>query len=112
MVGDLIHRQRDEVGDLQLDHRPRANQRGTDSGAGLTGLRDGRIDHARRPEAVEQPGGDLEESADRGDVLADHEHARVAGHLERERLVEGLRHRELALGTHASLPSAFQSLGA
>ena len=73
------------------------------------------LDHSLRPEPFQKPLGDLKEATELGDVLADYEHSVVAGHLLEEGLVQGVRHRDLALGSrfaHASLPSVFQVDGA
>ena len=111
VVDDLVHRQGDEVGDLQLDHGTAADDGGADACTGNAGLRDRRVDHAPGPELLEQARGDLEQPAQAGDVLADHEHLLVAAHLLVQRLVERLAHRQLALA-HESLPGAVHSLGA
>ena len=80
-------------------------------------LRDRRVDHARRAVAVEQAGGDLEEPAQRRDVLADHEHRRIALHLLVQRLVQRLGDRQLADAVvgdaaHDSRPGVSQAAGA
>src|SRR5438105_8816489 len=111
MVDDLVHDERDEVRDLELDDGPAADQRRPDAGAGLGCLRDWGVDDALRSEAVHQPGGDLEEAAHLGDVLADDEHGRIALHLLVQRLVQRFGHRQLTVA-HASLPGVSQSAGA
>ncbi len=51
LVDDLLHRQRDEIRELDLEHRPHAGQRGADRRAGDAQLADRRVDHALAAEA-------------------------------------------------------------
>src|SRR5207244_2368540 len=60
-----------------------------DADAGIPGLRDRCVDDPVRPELLHQPRQRLEGMAGLGDVLADQEHARVAPHLLRDRLLIG-----------------------
>src|SRR5437762_12581879 len=62
-------------------------------------LRDRRVDDPVRPDLLHQPRQRLEGMAGLGDVLADQEHARVAPHLLRDRLLHRLAVRQLSL-TH------------
>src|SRR5262249_61112226 len=102
------------VRDLELDDRPAADEGCADARTGLGGLRDGRVDDAQRPEAVQESGRDLEEAAQLADVLADHEHAALALHLLLQRLVQRLRHGPFpsAVVGHDSRPAPSQSAGA
>jgi len=81
VVDDLIDGERDEIRDLQLDHRAGADECGPYAGPRDAGLRDWRVDYARRPEFVEQSLRNAEESAVATDVLADHEDGFVPLHL-------------------------------
>jgi len=112
MVDDLVHHQRDEVRDLELDHGPAADEGGAHACTRLRGFRDRRVDHALRSEALEQARRDLEQAAHLRDVLADDEDALVAAHLLVQGLVQRLRHRQLTRVAHDSLPGASQSAGA
>ena len=56
VVDDLIHRERDEVGDLQLDDRPAADERGADTGARPgPPRRSARRSRARGPNSSSRP---------------------------------------------------------
>jgi hypothetical protein len=111
VVDDLIHRQRHEVRDLELDDGPAPHERAPDAAAGDRGLRDRRVDDASAPEALQEAGRHLEEATHPADVLADDERGRIALHLLPKRLVQRLAHRQLPLAQD-NRPAAVHSLGA
>jgi hypothetical protein len=80
LVHEGVHRQRDEVHEHDLDHRAQARQRRAHCGGDDARLGDRGVEHALRPELVEQAARGLERAAGRTDVLAHHDHARVGGH--------------------------------
>ena len=83
---------------LHLDHRAPAGHAEADSGSEYPGLGERRVDTAVRPEAVAQPGGRAEHSAEAPDVLAEHEHRLVPGKLDVQRVVDRLDEEEVARG--------------
>ena len=95
LVDDHVHHQGHEVEDLDLDDRPHAGDRSADAGAAEGRLGDRRVAHPLAPEAVQQALADLEDAAGIRHVLAHQEHARVALHLLRHRLVQRLREGQL-----------------
>ena len=80
----VVPRAGDEVGELHLGDRAHAHHRGAGAGADDRRLRERRVDHAPRAELLLEAEGDLERAAVHADVLADHEDALVAAHLEAE----------------------------
>ena len=80
-VGDLVKGAADEVHELELGHRPHAGKRRAKAGVDDRHLRDWRIHHALRAEAVNQSFGDFERAAINADVFADAEDRGVALHL-------------------------------
>ena len=90
LVDELVHHQRQEVAEHEVDHRTHAGHGGADRHAGEAGFADGRVAHPFGAELLDQAGEHLEGGAGLGDVLAQDEHARVAAHLLGERLVDGL----------------------
>ena len=89
LVDDLIETARDEVGELHLGNRPVAAQRGADADADDRRLGDRGVDDAHLAELVGQPLGDAECAAVGSDILAEHEHLRIAPHLFEEGLTNG-----------------------
>jgi hypothetical protein len=108
LVHDLVEADADEVHEHDLDHGAQPRQRRPRGGAHEGAFRDGRVEHAVRPELVQEPLGDAKGAAPgvllgiatlaAGDVLAEDHHAGVGGHLLMERLVE--RGAERLLGHH------------
>ena len=90
LVDHLIHRQPGEVDVHELDDRTQTGERGAHGGADDADLADRRLADARRAEAIQETCGDLKGPAMFGDVLADHDHALVALHLEAQGLVQRL----------------------
>ena len=79
LVHELIHDQRQEVAEHDVDDGPHAGHRGADADAGEPGLRDRRVDDALRAELVDEPLEHLERRAGLGDVLAHQEDASDRG---------------------------------
>ena len=96
LVDQLVHDQRQEVAEHDVDDRPHAGHRRADADAREACLRDRRVDHALRPELLDEPEQHLERRAGLGHVLADHEDARIAPQLLAQRLVDRLAERQLA----------------
>src|ERR1035438_5176443 len=80
-VGDLVEGATDEVHELKFSHRTHAGQRRAKAGVDDGHLGDGRVDDARRAEAVDQAFCDLEGSAINANVFADAEDGGIAFHL-------------------------------
>ena len=83
LVDDLLHRERREVRELELEDRPQAGQRRADRDAGAAELGDRRVDDPVGAEAVDEVARHLEGAAVDADVLAHQDHAPVA--LDRDR---------------------------
>src|SRR2546426_5124374 len=103
LVDELVHREGDEVEDLDLDDGPEPGDRRAHAGAHERRLRDRRVAHAVLAEALAEPARHAEDAADQADVLPHDEDPLVALHLGLERLVERLGHRELAPGPRRGL---------
>ena len=82
---DLVERREDEVGELDLRHRPQAVDRGADRDADDHRLGQRRVQHAVAAELVVQPVGGEEDAALLAHVLAQHDDRVVAAHLLCER---------------------------
>ena len=87
---EVVPRARDEVGELHLGDRAQAHQRRAGRAADDRGLGERRVDDAPRPELLLEPERHLERSAVHADVLAEDEDARVAPHLETQRVRDRL----------------------
>ena len=98
LVDELVHHQRQEVAEHDVDDRPHAGHGGAHTQAGDAGLRDRRVDHSIGAELVDQAGQHLERRSRLGHVLADHEHPLVAPELLGQRLVDRLAEGDLAGG--------------
>ena len=97
LVHHLVHGQRREIAEHDVDDRTHAGHRRADADAGEARFGDRRIEHALGAEFLDQPGEHLERRARFGDVFAHDEHARVAAHLFGQRFADRLRKREFAL---------------
>ena len=97
LVDDLVHRAGDEIDIHDLDHRAHAGERGAHAEADNARLRDGGLEDAVRPLVHDALGDGI--GAAMGDhVLADDEHALVAGHFLMQRFPERVAERD---GPHA-----------
>ena len=96
LVDDLLHRQRREIGELELEDRPHAGHRRTDGDARAAKLGDRRVHHAVGAEALDQIARHLEGAAIDADVLAHQEDALVGFHGDRHGFLDGLRIAQLA----------------
>ena len=94
LVDELIERERDEVDEHDLDHRPQAGLGGADRHTAYRALADRRITYALAAELLRQPGRGQVRAA-LGDVLAEHDHALVLAHRAREGRGDGLHERGL-----------------
>src|SRR5882672_1466746 len=90
LVHDLIERREDEVRKLDLGDRAEAVHRHPDRRADDPGLGQGRVDDAVGPELLDQTDGRAEHPAELPHVLAHHHHARIAAHLDPQRIVDRL----------------------
>ena len=110
LVDDLLHRERGEVGELELEDRAQAGQRRADRDAGAAELGDRRVHHPVRAEAVDEIAGHLEGAAVDADVLAHQDHPLVALEGDPHRVADrlGVAHlaggEALVLGGHRSAP--------
>ena len=103
LIDDLVEGAGDEIGKLHLGNGPVAAHRRADADADDGRLGNRRVDDARLAELLEQPLGHAEGAAVRADVLAEHEHLRVAPHFLGERFADGFQIRQLfAHGTTVS----------
>ena len=99
LVDDLIEAARDEVGELHLGDRPVAAQRRADADADDRRLGNRRVDDAHLAELLVQPLRHAERAAVGADVLAEHEHLRIAPHLFGERLADGFEVGQLSVAS-------------
>ena len=90
LADDLVEGRKDEVGELDLRHRPQPVDRRPDRGPDDERLGERRIDDALAAEFAEEPVGGQEDAALPADVLAQDDHRLVASHLVGERLADGL----------------------
>ena len=92
-IDDVVDRLHREVEGHELDDRLQPAHRRARAEAGKAIFGDRRVDHALRPELVEQALGDLVGALILGDFLAHHEHAVVAAHFLGHRVAQALRGR-------------------
>jgi hypothetical protein len=90
LVHDLIEGRIDVVAELDLGDRTHPVQRHPDCGADDPRLRQGRIDAAISAELFLQTAGGPKDAAETPDVLAQHDDARIAAHLDLQCVVHGL----------------------
>ena len=93
LVDDLVVGRVDVVGELDLGDRAEAVHRRADGHPGDAQLGQRRVDDPVGAELLLEAVGGAEDAAVHADVLAEHDHARVALHLFVERLVDGLDQR-------------------
>ena len=91
-VHDLVDRLHREVEGHELDDRPQSHERGSDAQPREPHLGDRRVDDAPGAELVEQALAHLVGALVFGDLLAHQEHRRVAPHLLRHGVAQGLAH--------------------
>ena len=96
LIDHLVHRQRDEVAEHDVDDRPHAGHRRADADAGDARFGNRRVDHALRAEFFHQPGKNFERRARFGDIFADDEHGRIAAHFFGQRFVDRLAEGDFA----------------
>src|SRR5437016_62538 len=94
LVDELIHRRRQELAEAHLDDWPASKERSAYRGPHHRRFRDRRLENPLRSELFVQALGALHRSPEASDVLANQEHARVAAHLERDRLDDRFHVRE------------------
>ena len=90
LVDHLIHRQRDEIAEHDVDDRPHASHRRADADAGDARLGNRRVDDALGAEFFHQPRENFERRAGFGDIFADDKNRRIAAHFFGERFVDRL----------------------
>src|SRR3982751_3414347 len=81
LVDDLIVGRVDEVGELDLGHRPHAVEGHSDGRADDAGFGQRRVDTALGAELLEEARGGPKYATETTDVLAQDQHAWVAAHL-------------------------------
>ena len=91
LIDDLIEAAADEIGELHLGDRAIPALRRADADADDRRLGDRRVEAARLAELVDDALRDAEGAAVRTDVLAEHEHLRIAPHLFDERFADGFQ---------------------
>src|SRR5258708_28211126 len=101
-VADLVHGASDEIHELKFGDGAHPGKRSSKGRAHDSGLGDGRVDHARGPEAVNNAVGNFERPAVDADIFADAEYRGIAFHLFPDSLADGfqigeLRHRSESL---------------
>ena len=97
LVDHLVHDERDEIAEHDVDDRAHAGHRRADAEAGETGFGNGRVDHAVGAELGGKAGEDFERRAGFGDVLAHQEDARIAAHFLGDGFLDGFAQGEFAL---------------
>ena len=90
LVDEAVHRQPHEVTEHDFDDGSQSGRRGAVGGAGERQLGDRRVEHALGPEPLEKLGGDLEDTARGGHVLAEEDHRGIALELLGERVADGI----------------------
>ena len=90
LVDDLLHRERCEIGELELEDRPHAGHRRADGDAGTAELGDRRIHDALRAEALDEIARDLKGAAINADILAHQEDALIRLHGNRHGFLDRL----------------------
>ena len=90
LADDLVVGGKDEIGELDLDHRALPIERSAYPNANHASLGQGRVDDALRSVFLAQALGGLEHAAARPDVVADQQDGFVAGHFFVERLAEAI----------------------
>ena len=98
LVDHLVHDDRQEVAEHDVDDRPHAGHRRADADAAEPGLRNRRIDDAVLAEFVDQPHQHLERRPRFRDVFAHEDDARVAAHFLSDRFLDRVAKGQLADG--------------
>ena len=94
LVDHLVHGERQEIAEHDVDDRAQARHRGADANAGEAGFGNRSVEHALGAEFFHQPGKHLERRSRFGDVFAEDAHTRVAPHFFGEGFANGLRESE------------------
>jgi hypothetical protein len=97
LVHHLVHGQRDEVAEHDVDHRTHSGHRRAHGKPGEARFGNRRIEHALFAELFEQAGKHLERRAGFGHILAQNADAFVAAHLFGQRLANRLRECQFAI---------------
>src|SRR5207248_6049855 len=90
LVHDLIESRKDEIAELDLGNGPQPVHRHADGGADDPGLRERRVDDAIGAELLDQSDRSAKDAAELAHVFAQHDHARIAAHLDLQRVVDRL----------------------
>ncbi len=109
LVDDLLHRQRGEVGELELEDRAQPGQRRADRHPRAAQLGDRRVHHPVLAVFLDQVAGHAEGAAVDADILAHQHDALVLAKRDVHRLADRLgiaelAHRRPALRVHAAVP--------
>jgi hypothetical protein len=89
LIHHLVHDQRAEVSEHDVDYGTQSRHRGANPDSGKSRFRNGSIDHAIGSKLLNHPIQDLERCASLGDILAHDEHAGIPPHFFGERLPDG-----------------------
>ncbi len=98
LVDDLIHDERQEIAEHDVDDRTQTGHRRADAEAREARLGDRGVDDALRSELLDQPLHDLERGARFGDIFAKQDDPRVAAHFLRKRLADRVAEADLPNG--------------
>ena len=90
LIDDLLHGERGEVGELELEDRPHTGHRSAHCDARATELGDRRVHHAIGTEALHQIARHLKSAAINADILTHEEHALIRLHGDRHGLLNRL----------------------
>ncbi len=90
LVAELIHHQKDEIAEHQIDDGPGAGHRGAHGQSHEAGFGNGRVDDTFGTEFLDEAREHLEGRAGLGHILAHQENRRVAAHFLGDGLVHGL----------------------
>ena len=88
LIDEAVHRQRHEVPEHDLEHRPQPGDRGAVGHPGQGELGDRRVEDPFGAELLGQPGRGLEHAAGGGDVLAEEHDGRIALDLLGDRVAD------------------------
>ena len=100
LLDELIHRRRDEIGELNFGHRSQAHHRAADGRSDDDAFGERRIEDAVFAVLIEQARGGFENAAGKADIFAEDEDAFIASQFLIERL--GNRFNESERASHRS----------
>ncbi len=98
LIRELVHRDKHEVHEHQVDDRTESHDCGADAEADDRLLRDRRVDHPALAEPFEEAVEVVEDASGAADILASDEHIRIFVHHLGQTLVERLEVAEMPFG--------------